>query len=100
MATFTKPIVKFFIILSSVLCMPCPSFSAALTVSIKTTPDQAVLPLEVGFETTVTGGASPYSVTWNFGDGPQCHGRGGRDIDIVDARGREDRRLQYNNDTG
>ena len=46
-----------------------PTYGQNMTVQIKTTPDQAVLPYEVGFEATVTGGTAPYSFTWNFGDG-------------------------------
>ncbi len=42
---------------------------AALTVQIKTVPEQAVLPLEVEFEAVVSGGTAPYSYVWSFGDG-------------------------------
>ena len=51
------------------LALPSLTWGETLTVQIKTTPDQATLPYEVGFEATVTGGTSPYSFTWNFGDG-------------------------------
>ncbi len=69
MAIFTRLIVQLVITLMFLSLMPCLSFSAVLTVQIKTTPDRGIMPMEVGFETTVTGGSAPYSMTWNFGDG-------------------------------
>ncbi len=45
------------------------TYATELTVEIKTTPDQNVLPMEVEFEALVSGGVPPYVYTWNFGDG-------------------------------
>lgn len=42
---------------------------APLSLSVSLAPDHGVVPLDVAFAATPTGGAAPYAFAWDFGDG-------------------------------
>src|SRR5437667_10751490 len=41
----------------------------ALSATFTTSPSTPIVNLPVTFTSTTTGGASPYTISWNFGDG-------------------------------
>src|SRR5438552_17721424 len=44
-----------------------------LVVEITATPTEGTMPLTVSFASAVTGGVSPYSYDWEFGDGSKSN---------------------------
>src|SRR3989454_4827288 len=57
------------VIVTSVPPPPPPS----LVVEITATPTEGTMPLTVSFTSAVTGGVSPYSYDWEFGDGSKSN---------------------------
>ena len=47
--------------------------SQALSVSVTAAPTAGPAPLNVSFQLAISGGSTPYTVTWNFGDGVVSH---------------------------
>ncbi len=69
MSLFQKSAITLFLVFLISFTWHGVSLGDELSVQIRTTPDQAVFPFEVGFEAIVSDGMPPYSHTWNFGDG-------------------------------